>query len=35
MNNEPFYILLPDGDRGDRLICKEALEEMEIKPIVH
>lgn len=35
MNNEPFHILLADDDEGDRLIFKEALEELEIKPIVH
>lgn len=34
MNNEPFHILLADDDEGDRLIFQEALEELEIKPIV-
>ncbi|HMH33292.1 MAG TPA: response regulator [Puia sp.] len=34
-NNEPFHILLADDDEGDRLIFKEALEELEIKLIVH
>ena len=35
MENEPFQILLADDDEGDRLLFKEALEELEIKPIVH
>ena len=35
MKNDPFHILLVDDDESDRLIFKEALEEMEIKPIVH
>ena len=35
MNKEPFYILLADDDEGDRIIFKEALEELVIKPIVH
>jgi CheY-like chemotaxis protein len=34
MNNEPFHILLAEDDEGDRLIFKEALEELEIRPIV-
>lgn len=35
MNIEPFHILLADDDEGDRLIFKEALEELALKPIVH
>ena len=35
MDNEPFRILLADDDEGDSLIFKEALEELEIKAIVH
>ena len=35
MNSEPFHILLADDDEADRLIFKEALEELEMKPIVH
>lgn len=35
MSNEPFHILLADDDEGDRLIFKEAMEELEIRPIVH
>lgn len=35
MNNEPFHILLADDDEADRLLFKEALEELEIKSIVH
>jgi CheY-like chemotaxis protein len=34
MKNEPFHILLADDDEGDRLIFKEALEELQIKPVV-
>ena len=35
MNNEPFHILLADDDADDRLLFKEALEELEIKPTVN
>lgn len=35
MNDEPFHILLADDDESDRLIFREVLEELEIKPIVH
>jgi CheY-like chemotaxis protein len=35
MNNEPFNILLADDDSADRLLFKEALEELEISPTVH
>ena len=35
MNNEPFHILLADDDEDDRLLFKEALEELEIKPTVN
>ncbi|WP_100615678.1 response regulator [Confluentibacter citreus] len=34
MNYKRFHILLADDDEGDRLIFKQALEELEIKPIV-
>lgn len=30
MNNEPFRILLADDDEADRLLFKEAFEEMKI-----
>ncbi|MGK2861630.1 MAG: response regulator [Chitinophagaceae bacterium] len=35
MNNETFHILLVDDDEGDRLLFKDALEELEIKSSVH
>lgn len=35
MKNIIFHILLADDDEGDRIIFKEALEELEIKHIVH
>lgn len=35
MHNGSFHILLADDDEADRLLFKEALEELEIKPIIH
>lgn len=35
MSNEPLRILLADDDEADRLLFKEALEELEINPVVH
>ncbi len=35
MENTPLHILLADDDESDRLLFKEAFEELEIKPIVH
>ena len=35
MENEPLYILLADDDETDRLIFKEAFEDLKIKTIVH
>lgn len=35
MKNTTFRILLADDDEGDRLIFKEALEELEIKHSIH
>lgn len=35
MEKEAFSILLADDDSADRLLFKEALEELEMKPIVH
>ena len=35
MENDPLHILLADDDETDRLIFKEAFEELKIKTIVH
>jgi len=35
VENEPLYILLADDDETDRLIFKEAFEDLKIKTIVH
>jgi len=35
MKNAPLHILLADDDEGDRLLFKEAFEELKIKTIVH
>ena len=35
MDSKPLHILLADDDETDRLLFKEALEELEIKPRVH
>lgn len=35
MKNEPIHILLADDDESDRLLFKEAFEELKIKTIVH
>lgn len=35
MENTPLYILLADDDETDRLLFKEAFEEVTIKTIVH
>lgn len=35
MENEPLNILLADDDENDRLLFKEAFEELKIKTIVH
>lgn len=35
MENEPLHILLADDDESDRMLFKEAFEELEIKTIVH
>lgn len=35
MNNEPIHILLADDDEADRLLFKEAFEELKIKTQVH
>jgi len=35
MKNAPFNILLADDDSADRLLFKEALEELEIRPTVY
>jgi CheY-like chemotaxis protein len=34
MKNEPLHILLADDDEGDRLIFKEAFEELKLKTVV-
>lgn len=34
MYNQPFHIILVDDDEADQLLFKDALEELEIKPIV-
>jgi CheY-like chemotaxis protein len=35
LENTPLYILLADDDKADRLLFKEAFEELEVKTIVH
>ena len=35
MNDTPLHILHADDDESDRLLFKEAFEELEIKTIVH
>jgi CheY-like chemotaxis protein len=35
MHNKPLHILLADDDEADRLIFKEVLEELDIKPVVY
>ena len=35
MNNKPLHILLVYDDEANRLIFKEALEELEIRLLVH
>ena len=35
MTNEPLYIILADDDEADRLLFKEAFEELKIKTIVN
>ncbi|MBK5283826.1 MAG: response regulator [Bacteroidia bacterium] len=35
MENEPIHILLADDDESDRMLFKEAFEELEIQTIVH
>ena len=35
MNNEPLHIILADDDESDRLLFKEAFEELKIKTIVN
>jgi len=34
MPDKPLYVLLADDDEDDRLIFKEALEDIKIKTIV-
>lgn len=34
MNNDPFHILLADDDETDRLLFKEAFEELKAKTIL-
>jgi CheY-like chemotaxis protein len=35
LENYPLHILLADDDETDRLLFKEAFEELEIKTVVH
>jgi CheY-like chemotaxis protein len=35
LENDPLHVLLADDDETDRLIFKEAFEELKIKTIVH
>ena len=35
MKNKPLYILLADDDEADRLLFKEAFEELKINTAVH
>lgn len=35
MENEPFNIIIADDDSADRLLFKEALEELKLTPTVH
>jgi len=35
MENDSFNILIADDDSADRLLFKEALEELELTPTVH
>lgn len=35
MTNEPLHIILADDDEADRLLFKEAFEELKIKTIVN